>query len=137
MFKTYRKRAVDVQAAQFTGYNSDEILAFIREHGGKAEFIYGGLPVEQQVLTVETPSGYVNARFGDWIVFSPPIEGQPADFYPVKSLTFSMNFSDVLSDPEGVDKLAESESANLHQLTSDKPLLVPLGEEQKEASEAK
>lgn len=77
--KLFRKKAIVIQAIQFTGENLDEVFAFIGE-ARNAYAIQGG-------IVIETLEGNHKASINDWI-----IKGVKGEFYPCKPDIFAATY---------------------------------------------
>ena len=77
----YRKKPVVIEAVQWTGYNFEEIGAFI-----------GGLhyPVETRGILIHTLEGDMVANINDFI-----IKGINGEFYPCKPDIFEKTYEEV------------------------------------------
>jgi len=80
--KKYRKRSVVIEAIQWTGNNSKEIVDF----AGKRIQIIGENPV---LLHIDTLEGLMRAGKGDFI-----IKGLKNEFYPCKPDIFKMTYDE-------------------------------------------
>ncbi|MEU0087210.1 DUF6011 domain-containing protein [Streptomyces sp. NPDC006274] len=89
----FRKRPVEIDARQFNIDTAYDVLAWIREQGGKAtEAADDGGPV----LLIETLEGVMRGNVGDWI-----IRGVQGEFYPCKPDIFADTYAPADDAPEG------------------------------------
>lgn len=83
MFKTYKSKPKEVEAAQFTEQNKYRLLDFME--GNVYPKFEDGLPV----IVVTTIHGEkATVRLGDWVVK----EKTPGCFYPVKPDIFDLSY---------------------------------------------
>ena len=78
-----KKKPVVIQAVQWNGYNTDEIIAFTKD---KARFITadsGDIPV----LFIKTLEGDMRAPEGSWI-----IRGPMGEYYPCRREVFEETY---------------------------------------------
>ncbi len=88
----FRKRAIEVEAVQFTGHNDEEIGAFVGDAGID--------PVDTRpTWLIHTLEGDMIARVGDWI-----IKGVKGEFYPCKPDIFEQTYERV-NDPNKLGAL--------------------------------
>ena len=85
----YRKRAVVIDAVQWTGDNIEEIVTFM--HPKKPDYMYG-FSNSDDILGIPTLEGMMVANKNDWI-----IKGTRGEFYPCKPDIFS----DIYEEVEG------------------------------------
>ena len=78
----YRKRPVIIEALQFMGDNTEEIVTFTE---GQAR-----APVNDTYLLIPTLEGDHQASVGDWI-----IKGVKGEFYPCKPDIFELTYEKV------------------------------------------
>jgi hypothetical protein len=88
----FRKRPVEIQARQFTADTADDVLAWIREHGGK---VTGAVDDGAPVLLIETLEGVMRGKLGDWI-----IRGVQGEFYPCRADIFADTYAPAEHTPE-------------------------------------
>ena len=81
----YRKKPVEIEALQYTGYNHDAVMFFTN---GQAVWA----PREGK-LTIPTLEGDHTASAGDWI-----IRGVKGEYYPCKPDIFEMTYESVRED---------------------------------------
>jgi hypothetical protein len=87
---TYRKKPVEIQAVQFTGYNADEVLAALASHVTRPECIV--VRDADYSLEFETVHGdRAIARAGDWVI----PDGRAGTFYPCKPDIFAATYEPV------------------------------------------
>jgi len=95
MFKTYRKKPVEIQAVQFDGAEesakkiasfSPEIIVFRENQGG---ILFDCKTI--WLLKIKTLEGIMAAYEGDWI-----IKGVKGEFYPCKDDIFKMTYEAVM-----------------------------------------
>ena len=79
----YRKKPVIIEAFQWNGNNTTELLHWINPD----------LPPDAEAteLTIKTLEGEMRADKGDWI-----IKGIKGEFYPVKNEIFSLTYEKVV-----------------------------------------
>lgn len=75
------KRPVEVEALKFDGGNSDEILVWVAENGGRATY-------RQNYLYITTMEGDMLVTPGDYV-----IKGTRGEFYPCKPGPFADTFA--------------------------------------------
>lgn len=82
MSNRYRKKAVVIEAMQFTDVDKDRVFNFVtcNRHPDRDE---AGNPI----LKIETLEGEMTARIGDWI-----IKGVAGEFYPCKPDIFEATY---------------------------------------------
>ncbi len=92
----FRKKPVVIEAVQFDGLNTEEVLDWIEPNfaDSPAEDV-GGTVIDPAVselsyFTIETLEGTMRAEPGDWI-----IKGVKGEFYPCKPDIFAETY-----DPE-------------------------------------
>lgn len=81
MIQKFRKKPFVVEALQWDGVNSSDIL----------DFITTGCEVNTRtrVVTIPTPEGSMKAQVGDWI-----IKGVMGEFYPCKDGVFTQTYEE-------------------------------------------
>jgi hypothetical protein len=79
----YRKKPVVIEALQWTGENTDTVIAFI---GDKATSYWGG----GHAIMIETLEGTMRADRDDWI-----IKGVKGEFYSCKPDIFAITYDPV------------------------------------------
>lgn len=84
--KTFVKKPVEIQALQFTGYNHNEVSAFIgySTDDGSASW------EEVEFFDIYTLEGVMTASPGDWI-----IRGVQGEYYPCKPDIFEQTYEEV------------------------------------------
>lgn len=88
MIKTYKKRPVEIQAVQWTGWNKEEIYNFVGKD--KCEIIEKVYYYRQSILLdliIHTLEGDHHALVGDYI-----IRGVKGEFYPCKPDIFEETY---------------------------------------------
>jgi hypothetical protein len=88
--KTYRKKPVEIQAIQFTGYNATEIAEFVGEQFSGYHIVYDQTAEYGEEYTIETLEGDMTVRPNDWI-----IRGVQGEFYPCKPDIFEATYDEV------------------------------------------
>jgi len=83
----FRKRAIEVEAIQWTNDNTSAVLTFVGEHGYYGE-IRGDFHIPH--IAIQTLEGTLYASFGDWI-----IRGVQGELYPVKPDIFEATYEPV------------------------------------------
>jgi len=83
--KKYRKKPVIIEAVQYDGTNSDEIINWIESYGGEA-----GFSVYTQELLIRTLEGVMRASKGDYV-----IKGIHDEFYPCKEDIFNKTYEEI------------------------------------------
>jgi len=83
MLKTYVKKPVEIEAIQWTGENTKEILAFCHDC-----FSYQKNDVN--VLVINTLEGTMKGSIGDFI-----IKGVKGEFYACKPDVFMLTYDEV------------------------------------------
>lgn len=80
--KHYSKKPVIIEAIQWTGENTDEVLAFAK----------GCTPYKtnHNILAIETLEGVMQASVGDYI-----IKGVKGEFYPCKPEIFESTYEEL------------------------------------------
>lgn len=86
MIKKYRKKPVVVEAIQWTGENTGEIMDFLGESYICSCFI----PSTNIYISIKTLEGTMRARKNDYI-----IKGVNGEFYPCKPDIFQMTYEEV------------------------------------------
>ena len=89
--KKFRKKPVVIEAVQWTGQNSDDVLWWIDSSCTDppcADVIHAG--ERGRILTMETLEGLRRAEPGDWI-----IKGVDGEFYPCKPDSFAATYEPV------------------------------------------
>ena len=76
----FRKKPVIIEAIQWTGHNTLEIMEFMQVND------MDGRPVNRQIF-IDTLEGRMNADEGDWI-----IKGVKGEFYPCKPDIFEATY---------------------------------------------
>jgi hypothetical protein len=76
----YRKKAVVVEARQYTGDNATELMTWMREHNRSSYWNVDG-------LFIYTLEGVIHAALNDYIV-----KGVHDEFYPVKPDIFAETY---------------------------------------------
>lgn len=98
MSTRYRKKPVVIDAVQWTGENTAEVIAFAtRNPGTDTELRMIRPNAFDHKLSVETLEGYMNASPGDWI-----IRGVKGEFYPCKPDIFAATYEQA-DAPTGKD----------------------------------
>lgn len=84
----YRKKPVVIDAEDWNGsaYGADFILAWIAQHGQKAEHIQEPNG-HKNAIAITTLEGTMHAMPGDWI-----IKGVKGEFYPCKPDIFAATY---------------------------------------------
>ena len=93
MIKTYRKKPVEIEAAELTAESVDRIKRWIGTKFDSLELFGSG----DIILRIETLEGVITARQGDYI-----IRGVKGEFYPCKPDIFEMTYTEVPFFMEGV-----------------------------------
>jgi len=83
--KKYRKRPVIIEAVQYDGTNSNEIINWIESHGGEV-----GFSTYTQELVIRTLEGVMRASKDDYI-----IKGVKGEFYPCKPDIFNKTYEEI------------------------------------------
>lgn len=78
MGKKYRKKPVVIEAIQWDGINTEQVLTFVRPKGIKAF---------KDHLIIPTLEGEMRADLNDWI-----IRGLRGEFYPCKPDIFEKSY---------------------------------------------
>ena len=81
----FRRKIVVVEARQLTINNIHEL-----ERWSKGSIKGTRLPIEQQVVDIQTNSGEQRADIGDWIILGPT-----GEFYPCKADIFELVYENV------------------------------------------
>lgn len=84
----YRKKAVVIEAYQWTGDNGSEIEKFTDYHVVPSKHL-----VEGNKLTILTLEGPITASVGDYI-----IKGIQGEFYPCKPDIFDLTYEEVIEE---------------------------------------
>lgn len=84
--KKFRKKPVVIEAMQFTGYNTREVVEWIRENGRGAVTITG----RSDFIDIVTLEGTMRADKNDMI-----IKGIKGEFYPCKPDIFGDTYEAV------------------------------------------
>lgn len=85
MIRKVRKLPVEIEAMEFTGYNSAEVAEWLGELGTVVPSGAGPLDV---TIAIENPQGpQTPAVVGDWIM-----RGVKGEFYPVPGDVFKMTY---------------------------------------------
>lgn len=85
MTRKYRKKPVEIEALQWTGQNTTDILAFCHDC-----FSYQKDNVN--VLVINTLEGTMKATIGDYV-----IKGVKGEFYACKADIFYMTYDEVIN----------------------------------------
>ena len=85
----YRKRPVEVDAVQFTGFNIEEIAEFTGETPPHQSLALAGETALYKITTLE---GKLFASPGDWV-----IRGVQGEYYPCKPDIFEATYEPVES----------------------------------------
>ena len=81
---TFRKKPVTVEAIQWTGVNTDEVLAFCMAKASvRRPDVRAGEPGWKDLI-IETLEGNMRASVNDWIIC-----GTRGEFYPCKPDVFA------------------------------------------------
>lgn len=91
MVKKYRKKPVVVEAVQWTGDNTSEIMKWV---GGKAYF--------RDTLYIKTLEGDYRASVGDYI-----IKGVKGEFYPCKPDIFERTYELIELNERGMEDVCK------------------------------
>lgn len=83
----FRKKPVVIEAVQFTGKNTDEILKFVNIGDDRVAFVSSYGLDGYDKLTIKTLEGRMLAESGDWI-----IRGVKGEFYPCKPDIFEATY---------------------------------------------
>lgn len=85
----FRKKPVEVDAAQFTHATAPAVTQWLTEHD--AAYMFHGDDFTGEVyLEIYTLEGTMTAQPGDWI-----IRGVQGEFYPVKPQIFAATYEQV------------------------------------------
>lgn len=98
MIKKYKKKAVVIEAIQWTGDNSDEVKSFL---GDKM------FQISNQQVKIYTLEGIMAASPNDYI-----IRGITGEFYPCKPDIFSLTYEETLADNALQKRIQELEEDN-------------------------
>jgi len=82
----YRKKPVVIEAVQYTGENTGELLGFAPDH---VRVIFNN--DDPCGIDVRTPNGVVGVNVGDWIMRGTT----PGDYYPCPAETFAETYERV------------------------------------------
>ncbi|MEO3922683.1 hypothetical protein ABGB07_02190 [Micromonosporaceae bacterium B7E4] len=95
--QTFRKKPVEVQAIQWTGDNTTEVIDWVLATGDRsarwheATHGFGGtnkdLPPSPEFIAIDTLEGTMRAVVGDWI-----IRGVQGEHYPCKPDIFAATY---------------------------------------------
>lgn len=80
--KRYRKKPVQVEAIQWLGNNSLEIVEWINHNGGNARYL-----ADSDTIYIGTLEGPLTTSLYDWI-----IKGVAGEFYPCKPDIFEQTY---------------------------------------------
>lgn len=80
----FRKKPVVIEAIQWTGANTDEILAFVLTVGELRRTPEGHDTPARDTIAIDTLEGTMKAQRGDWI-----IKDVKGEFYPCKPDIFA------------------------------------------------
>jgi len=86
--KKYIKRAIEIEALEWTGRNIEEIFSFMSE---------GSFSFTGEILYINTLEGPLKASEGDYI-----IKGLRGEYYPCKPDIFAQSYDEIVDDD--VDK---------------------------------
>lgn len=92
----FRKKPVVIDALQFDGYNSDQIITFMggeRVAEAEVKMLSGPGRGMHEVLVIHTIEGGMTASPGDWV-----IRGVRGEYYPCKPDVFDQTYEPVDSD---------------------------------------
>ena len=85
----FRKKPIEVDAIQYNGENSEEIIEFATRFSSKRH-IEEMTDAKGNYLMVKTLQGYMAAPINDWI-----IKGVKGEFYPCKPDIFGQTYESV------------------------------------------
>lgn len=86
----YRKRPVQVEARQWTGWNTSDVVDWIIGAGTRTARWHEETAGDAQFLAIDTLEGTMRADVGDWI-----IAGVAGEFYPCKPEIFAATYEEV------------------------------------------
>lgn len=84
----YKKKPVEIEAIQFTGWNAGDVLAFMGEN---TDVDNNGIPYGE--IHIDTLEGIMTAKIDDYI-----IKGVKGEFYPCKPDIFEETYEIILED---------------------------------------
>lgn len=84
MIKKYRKKPVEIEAIQFSGWNHDEIFDWINDTINSVQPI-----CYKETIQINTLEGVMTASVGDYI-----IKGIKGEFYPCKPDIFESTYQE-------------------------------------------
>lgn len=93
---SYRKRPIAVDARQFTTATMYDVVAWIRDQGGKA---LEASAADGPALVIQTLEGNMTARLDDWIV-----RGIKGEFHPVRADIFAETYEPVPDSEVGAEE---------------------------------
>ena len=82
--KKYRKKPVEIEAIQFSGWNHDEIFDWINDNINSVQPI-----CYKETIQINTLEGVMTASVGDYI-----IKGIKGEFYPCKPDIFETTYQE-------------------------------------------
>lgn len=83
MIKKYRKKPVEIEAIQFSGWNYGEIFDWINDNINSVQPI-----CYKETIQINTSEGVMTASVGDYI-----IKGIKGEFYPCKPDIFRERYT--------------------------------------------
>lgn len=86
----YRKKPVIIEAFQCNGSNALEICAWVNKELPPQANVIARMSWSEEILTIRTLEGNMNAGPGDWI-----IKGVNGEFYPCKPDIFEKTYEPV------------------------------------------
>ena len=99
--KKYIKRAIEVQAIQWTGENHDEMYSFLVNGNGDSVIkpdIYNRFFKKDGTLYIDTLEGYMYVRKGNYV-----IKGIQGEYYPCDPDIFDQLYDEIVDeDIQGV-----------------------------------
>ncbi len=85
----FRKKPLEIEAIQYTGENSQEIIEFSTRFSSKRH-VEEMTDAKGKYLMIKTLEGYMSAPINDWI-----IKGIKGEFYPCKPDIFDQTYEPV------------------------------------------
>jgi len=90
----FRKKPVVIEAIQWTGVNTDEVLSFVECSASIRRKAYKRIDNNHEIV-IETLEGDMTASKGDWI-----IRGVKGEVYPCKPDIFEATYESVEDGPQ-------------------------------------
>lgn len=87
MAQRFRKKPVEIEAMEFTGYNGGEVRDWV---GHSRATLWSDSKGAWGQIIIDTLEGPMTADIGDWI-----IKGVEGEFYPCKPSIFAKTYEEI------------------------------------------